>query len=120
MAGTLEITDDTVWMPAGWVFDGVLERIARHVKGRDPSLTDELLKGRVEGGVGYLDLRRLSEAQFRAVVDAATMSLQELVSHGPSSFVKPSFYVGFLKHLAELTGLLQTDERATGRPLLET
>jgi hypothetical protein len=28
MAGTLEVTEELCWMPAGWVFDTVLERMA--------------------------------------------------------------------------------------------
>jgi len=38
MAGTLEISDDLCWMPAGWVYDNVLERIAFTLKDKDAAL----------------------------------------------------------------------------------
>jgi hypothetical protein len=37
MAGTLEITDEYCWMPAGWLFDNVLDRIAAEIESQSSS-----------------------------------------------------------------------------------
>ena len=57
MAGTLEVTDDLCWMPAGWVFDTVLERLASELHSPAPELAAQLLAARTEANGGYLDLR---------------------------------------------------------------
>ena len=38
MAGTLEVTEELCWMPAGWVFDTVLERMAAELHSQKPAL----------------------------------------------------------------------------------
>ena len=50
MAGTLEVTEDLCWMPAGWVFDNVLDRIAEVLYPQDTALTELLLAGVTHGG----------------------------------------------------------------------
>ena len=57
MAGTLEVTDELCWMPAGWVFDAVLEHIAAELHTQDPELAAQLLDARTAANGGYLDLR---------------------------------------------------------------
>ncbi len=83
MAGTLEATDDLCWMPAGWVFDAVLERIAQVLHPQDPTLAAWLLAARTEASGGYLDLRDLEGERWtrlcQAAEDAYAHLLQEAV-----------------------------------------
>ena len=46
MAGTLEVTEELCWMPAGWVFDTVLERMAAEIHPQEPALAARLLAAR--------------------------------------------------------------------------
>ena len=57
MAGTLEVTEELCWMPAGWVFDTVLERMAAVLHTQEPALAARLRTARTEANGGYLDLR---------------------------------------------------------------
>ena len=43
MAGTLQIRDEATWMPAGWIFDGVLQIVADKLKTEEASLARTLL-----------------------------------------------------------------------------
>ena len=43
MAGTLEVTEELCWMPAGWVFDTVLEYLAAELYSQEPALAARLL-----------------------------------------------------------------------------
>jgi ribosomal protein S12 methylthiotransferase accessory factor YcaO len=53
-AGTLEVIEELCWMPAGWVFDTVLERMAVVLHPQEPALAERLLAARTEANSGYL------------------------------------------------------------------
>src|SRR2546428_604460 len=71
MAGTLEVTDELCWMPAGWVFDTVLERMAAELHSQAPGLAARLLAARTEANGGYLDLRDTDPDTLVLLVHAA-------------------------------------------------
>ena len=48
MARTLEVTEELCWMPAGWVFDTVLERMAAEIDPQEPALAARLLAARTK------------------------------------------------------------------------
>ncbi len=48
MAGTLEVTEELCWMPAGWVFDTVLERMAAMLHTQEPALAARLRAARTK------------------------------------------------------------------------
>ncbi|MGE3542017.1 MAG: hypothetical protein AB7N91_31955 [Candidatus Tectimicrobiota bacterium] len=79
MAGTLEVTDDLCWMPAGWVFDAVLARIAQVLHPQDPALAAWLLAARTEANGGYLDLRDLEGARWTRLCHAAECAYAQLL-----------------------------------------
>ena len=71
MAGTLEVTEELCWMPAGWVFDTVLERMAAELHPQEPALAARLLAARTEANGGYLDLRDVDLETLVLLVHAA-------------------------------------------------
>jgi hypothetical protein len=113
MAGTLEIRDDVVWMPAGWLFDNVLELIARELEVRDPALASVLLKARTSEGTGYLDLRKLAREQFQTLTHAAIAAYDHAIAEGATAFALPSFFATFLKHFEQLKNQLESDQRSS-------
>lgn len=112
MSGTIDIRDDKAWMPAGWVFDNVLELAASELQSEDPSLSMNLLEARTDIGSGYLDLRTLNGERFRLLIRAVERVYDYLIKEGRGAFHEPSFYAGFIKHLGELKALLEDDVRA--------
>ena len=74
MAGTLEVTDELCWMPAGWVFDTVLERIASELHTQAPELADQLLAACTEAGGGYLDLRHRDRRTLGLLLNSKSTS----------------------------------------------
>ena len=113
MAGTLRINDNAVWMPAGWIYDGVLELIATELANQDRILAEALREARTEAK-GYHDLRTLDNARFLLVLNATERVFARTASQGAQSFNDPSFYPGFIKHFDKLRTLLKTDARAAG------
>jgi len=105
MSGTLYINDEAVWMPAGWVFDGVLELVAAELEQQDVALAAALRAARTETG-GFCDLRGLDAEQSHLVAQAATRACDRLVAEGPGAFRDPTFYQGFIARFGELNELL--------------
>lgn len=105
MSGTLYINDEAVWMPAGWVFDGVLELIAAELEQQDVALAAALRAARTETG-GFCDLRGLDAGQSHLVAQAAARAYDRLVAEGPAAFRDPTFYQGFIARFGELNALL--------------
>jgi hypothetical protein len=102
MAGTLEIRDDLCWMPAGWVFDNLLERAAQ----AEPELKEALLGALTEGGAGYLDMRGWSPTRVRRLKSAVRQVRDEVERGGAGAFANPQFFPGFLRQVDELLDLL--------------
>lgn len=113
MAGTLIVADGTCWLPAGWVYDAALERIADELTETDPALAADLLTARTIVGSGFCDLRPLEGTQFRRVLRAVNRAYEQVRAAGPIGFHDPSFFPGFRERFGELAALVRADPRST-------
>ena len=113
MSGTLEINEKATWMPAGWIFDRVLELLAEELKSADRALATALLDSRTEV-TGYCDLRQLERTKFRLIAEATERAYARFEATGPTAFHDPAFYSGCLKHFRTLRDMLKRDARAAG------
>ena len=82
MAGTLEVTEELCWMPAGWVFDTVLERMAAVLHPQEPALAARLLAARTEANGGYLDLRDIDLETLVLLLHAADSAYGRIKREG--------------------------------------
>jgi hypothetical protein len=112
MAGTLEITEDLCWMPAGWVVDTVLERMARVLQTKDPTLAEMLLAARTDASGGYLDLRDMTLETLGMLLDAAHVAYSHLEHEGAAGFEAPEFYAGLLTQFQHLLKILHVGQQA--------
>jgi hypothetical protein len=108
MAGTLEVTEKLCWMPAGWVFDTVLERMAAVLHPQEPVLAERLLAARTEANGGYLDLRDMELETLVLLSNAADSAYSRIKRDGAQGFAALEFYEGLLKQLQQLRDLLHT------------
>jgi hypothetical protein len=99
MAGTLEVTEELCWMPAGWVFDTVLERMAAVLHPQEPALAERLLAARTEANGGYLDLRDIDLEILILLVNAADSAYHRLTQEGMQGCAAPAFYECLLAQL---------------------
>lgn len=110
MAGTLELREDAMWGPAGWVFDLVLERIASELS--DSELARMLRTATTEGGSGYLDLRALGTDHFGELLNAAERAFELTERESPTVFERPEFHPGLVDRFRDLIMLMRADSRA--------
>jgi len=115
MAGTLEVTEELCWMPAGWVFDTVLERLAAVLYTQEPGLAERLLAARTEANGGYLDLRDLELETVVRLLNAADSAYSRLTREGAQGFAAPEFYEGLRTQLQQLRDMLQAGCKARMR-----
>jgi len=116
MAGTLEVTEDLCWMPAGWVFDNVLERIAEVLYPQDAALAELLLASRTDANGGYLDLRDVNLETLGLLLEAANIAYSCLTRAGVQECASPEFYAGLLTQFQALCDMLRTAQQArTGK-----
>lgn len=113
MAGTIVINDHADWLPAGWVYDNVLDAIACELREYDAALADEFLAARTTVSQGYLDLRNLDSDSYRQLLLAAERTLQAIRSAGPDTLALPDSYLGYLAQFETFCDLLVRDPRAT-------
>jgi hypothetical protein len=113
MAGTLRINDNAVWMPAGWIYDGILDLIAAQVANEDPALAETLRKARTEA-TGYHNLRTLDKDSFLLLLRGTERAYAKALSQGAQAFHDRSMYPSFIKHFDTLRGSLKADPRAAG------
>lgn len=111
MAGTLEITDDLCWMPAGWVFDHALELMAAMLQAKSPVLAELLLTARTDANGGYLDLRDWDVEQLETLLDAARTACNDIERTGAESFAQPELHEGFLQQFHQLCDMLYTTQQ---------
>jgi hypothetical protein len=111
MAGTLVINDKSDWLPAGWVFDNVLEAISAEIRTQDPSLAELLNNSRTTVSQGYLDLRQQPIEIFQRITMGAEQALAKVRLQGSESFADTEFYRGYLTQLECLCRLLHADPR---------
>lgn len=112
MAGTLEVTEELCWMPAGWVFDTVLERLATVVAPQDSALAARLLAARTEAGGGYLDLRDLELERWVRLAQAAEHVYQHLTQDEGPEGMAPAFAAGLRTQVQQLREMLQAGRQA--------
>jgi hypothetical protein len=112
MAGTLVLADDLCWMPAGWVYDQVLERVAGGLQAANPELAGALLRATTEANGGYLDLRAAPATTLAALVRAVDEALLQVEKHGSGAFERPEFYPGFVRQFQALANLLRARQAA--------
>jgi hypothetical protein len=114
MAGTFDITETLCWMPAGWVYDNVLEGMASVLSADDAGLADRLLNLRTEINGGFLDLRADDAAILATLIQAADEAYQNFERRGAASFYNPSFYPGFREQFRQLREMLRKAQRERG------
>lgn len=112
MAGTLEVTEALCWMPAGWVFDTVLERMAAELHAQEPVLAARLLAARTEANGGYLDLRDTDPDTFVLLVHAAERAYGRLKGERAQGDAAPAFTEGLLTQLQQLRDMLHAGQKA--------
>ena len=112
MAGTLEVTEKLCWMPAGWVFDTVLERMAAVLNRQEPELAQRLLTARTEANGGYLNLRDIEAATFVLLLNAADSAYKDIKEEGAQGFTAPEFYEGLLQQFQQLRDMLHAGSKA--------
>jgi hypothetical protein len=111
MAGTLEITQELCWMPAGWVFDRMLERMAAELTAREPDLASSLLAATTEQNGGYLDIRGFDDAAIRKLLKAADHACRAFEREGPAAWQGPEFHAGFMVQIRALRDMLKARSR---------
>ena len=102
-------------MPAGWVFDTVLERLAAVLHTQEPALAERLLAARTEANGGYLDLRAIELETLVLLFNAADSAYSRLKREGAQGFAAPEFYEGLLTQLQQLRDLLHAGRKARMR-----
>ena len=112
MAGTLEVTEELCWMPAGWVFDTVLEHMAAELHPQETALAARLLAARTEANGGYLDLRDVDLNTLVRLVHAAESAYGRIKGERAQGDAAPAFAEGLLTQLQQLRDLLQAGQKA--------
>jgi len=112
MAGTLEVTEELCWMPAGWVFDTVLERMAAELHYQEPALAARLRAARTEANGGYLDLRDTDPDTLVLLVHAADRAYGRIQGERAQGDAAPVFTEGLLTQLQQLRDILHAGQKA--------
>ncbi len=106
------VSQHSAWMPASWVFDNLLELVAKELQGDDPELADDLLQGRTDVSVGFVDLGELDAKRFQAFQRAVDRAYDREAANGPQGYDSPEYYEGFLERLRDLRKLIAADPRS--------
>jgi len=112
MAGTLEVTEELCWMPAGWVFDTVLERMAAELHSQEPALAARLRAARTEANGGYLDLQDTDPDTLVLLVHAADRAYGRIQGERAQGDAAPVFTEGLLTQLQQLRDILHAGQKA--------
>jgi hypothetical protein len=116
MAGTLEVTEELCWMPAGWVFDNVLDRIAEVLHPQNAALAELLLAARTGANGGYLDLRDVNLETLGLLLETANIAYGCLARACAQEYASQEFYRGLLIQFQELCEMLRTAQQVrTGK-----
>ena len=99
-------------MPAGWVFDNVLERIADVLYPQDSALAELLLASRTDANGGYLDLRDVNPETLSLLLETANIAYGCLAGAGVPGGMSPEFYAGLLTQFQDLCNMLRTAQQA--------
>jgi hypothetical protein len=99
-------------MPAGWVFDTVLERLAAVVDPHDPALAARLRAARTEADGGYLDLRDLECERWALLAQAAEHVSTHLIQDEGPGGMAPAFATGLRTQMHQLCVMVQAGRQA--------
>src|SRR5262245_32676520 len=99
MSGSVRISVGNSWAPPGWVFDNVLEDIARYVGPRSSELSHAIQEA--IDGFQYLDASQWSGDQILLLLEGARVSMEQRRRAGPSAFQKPEFFPGFMTQVEQ-------------------
>jgi hypothetical protein len=110
VSGALEISaaPESIWLPSGWVYDDVLERLAAAVP--DEAELFELAKA--DGGFAYADLREFPAERFAPLAAAARSTVREVLEAGPEAGDDARSFAQLVFGLSLLAGMLSADPRA--------
>lgn len=118
MAGSLVISEDAVWRPAGWVFDQTLDALASKLEAADPELAHVLVSYRRSvtlGDPGGLELRQWDRPGLALLAHAVDELYARVRVAGPDAVFDRRFYAGLKDQLGELRVMLHA-ELAARRP----
>jgi len=112
------VTDSVSWLPAGWVYDSVLEDAATQVAPHGADLADRLRSATTSSSVAYLDIRPWADADVAAFADAVQDGLDRVVHRGRAAFADPGFFDGYVAKVAQLASMLRDEvaRRRAARP----
>lgn len=103
MSGTLELSNELCWMPAGWIYDNTLKGIASIVT---PELRERLLGALTDVNGGYLDLQHAGYQEINELHNGLLRFMSHVIERGPSALNDPSFYDGYITQLRIFEQLL--------------
>jgi len=106
MAGTLVLSKELCWMPAGWVYDNALEGIAENIGESEPELKQRLLASLTYVNGGYLNLQQCDAIALRTIEAGLASVIAKTISAGSTAMYDPSFYDGYVQRLREFHSLL--------------
>lgn len=110
MAGTLQLNESSIWTPAGWIFNNVLERIALRLESEDEVFATTVFDS-LGPLPGHLDLCLEPADRVRRFTKAAEEVGRRAEDAGPSAFPDQAFYEPFQRELRLLLQLLHADPR---------
>jgi hypothetical protein len=117
MAGTLVINEGTCWLPAGWVYDSVLEDAGARLAGTSADLAERVLSATTSASIGYLEVGSWTREDLEAFAVAVRQGLDRVVRGGESSFHDPRFFDGYVRKVTELVAMLDAELASRGAVL---
>ena len=110
MSGVIGIRPKVSWVAPGWIFDGVLNRIAEIVQETNVHLAERVRNGTSDRqAFGYLDLGDWTREERRLFLAAALEARARCERAGPVSWHDPKTFPGYMKRFEELIEALQKD-----------
>ncbi|KAA0135389.1 hypothetical protein FYZ48_18950 [Gimesia chilikensis] len=106
MAGTLVLSQDLCWMPAGWIYDAALEHLAVLLNEQDEKLSELFRNSLMEVNGGFLSLEEAPIADLKLIENALGTMIEMVKTAGPDAMFYPKFFDGYVNHLEELGRLL--------------
>ena len=110
MAGTLQVNEHSAWIPAGWIFNNILERVALRLEPEDEELANEVFDA-LGPSPGHLDLCLTSVTRMQRFTQAAEEVHRRAQEAGASAFPDESFFMPFIQELQQLLQILHADPR---------
>lgn len=109
MSGSVRIRLGNAWTPAGWIFDNVLDDVAREVAQHDARL-GQTIRDATEG-FQHLDLSSWTAHQLTGFVEAAIVGREQRRRSGAGAFSKPEFFPALMAEYDQLLEQLRLDPR---------